>query len=598
MPSSSSAAAAAAGGGSPTSVNLSDFFWWSTRPSAAAAEDDRPELIIDPEALLREERRARMMMEPRRAPRLPSDGKLFEHFIVVGVPSERESKPEILFHFPESPIEIPGLADFCFPSGLAAVPLTHSRSQSEVLALLLNQEHLSRPDAAHVFLLTTLDQQHLFGVCVTRMEPVELRPSYCYPDRRLPSSLSLSDLRHQAPRCYCIITAYPFIPTHLSFLYGLLSIEHIAVLNCYGSSFSAPEIPRELHRAGVSQQQLQHHATALAAAVGKAPPTSGPHPQHAASMLDLPAATEAAPSADADGAGAAGGGGNRPIAAMFQYYRSTVPKHSQSLVVTLSEGIDTVKFRRLMQPTREEEEMLARWCLPVALSVLSVDHLVQLLTHCLLEKHVVVQCSNPRVLCAVLLSIIPMLVPFTYQCCLIPVLPHCLHEFLEAPVPFVLGITSPPKHPLAKDRFLLNIDQNKVFVKDAVPPLPASKEFKKALKNFQRDLGLLYSRKKIAYDATEAQMRVGDALRIASESFFSNLFAGFRKYCLSDRTDSDNPITIFLKDSFLADVPKKDRPFMKDFLETQIFNAYCDTRLRTIDESSKPDRADKNAMTM
>jgi len=58
----------------------------------------------------------------------------------------------------------------------------------------------------------------------------------------------------------------------------------------------------------------------------------------------------------------------------------------------------------------------------------------------LLEKQLVLFCPNIGLLSTCVLSLIPLLQPFTWQSLLLPVLPDNLLKFLEAPVPFVIGV--------------------------------------------------------------------------------------------------------------------------------------------------------------
>lgn len=58
----------------------------------------------------------------------------------------------------------------------------------------------------------------------------------------------------------------------------------------------------------------------------------------------------------------------------------------------------------------------------------------------LLEKQLVLFCPNIGLLSTCVLSLIPLLRPFTWQSLLLPVLPDKLLSFLEAPVPFVIGV--------------------------------------------------------------------------------------------------------------------------------------------------------------
>jgi hypothetical protein len=57
----------------------------------------------------------------------------------------------------------------------------------------------------------------------------------------------------------------------------------------------------------------------------------------------------------------------------------------------------------------------------------------------LLEKQLVVFCPNIGTLAAVVLSLIPLLRPFSWQSLMLPVTPLSMLAFLDAPVPFVLG---------------------------------------------------------------------------------------------------------------------------------------------------------------
>ena len=58
----------------------------------------------------------------------------------------------------------------------------------------------------------------------------------------------------------------------------------------------------------------------------------------------------------------------------------------------------------------------------------------------LLEKQVVMFCPNIGLLSTCVLSLIPLLRPFSWHSFLMPVLPDKLLGFLEAPVPFIIGV--------------------------------------------------------------------------------------------------------------------------------------------------------------
>ena len=62
----------------------------------------------------------------------------------------------------------------------------------------------------------------------------------------------------------------------------------------------------------------------------------------------------------------------------------------------------------------------------------------------LLEKQLVMFCPNIGLLSTCVLSLIPLLRPFSWHSFLMPVLPDKLLGFLEAPVPFIIGVQVGP----------------------------------------------------------------------------------------------------------------------------------------------------------
>ncbi len=71
---------------------------------------------------------------------------------------------------------------------------------------------------------------------------------------------------------------------------------------------------------------------------------------------------------------------------------------------------------------------------------LSLDNLLLILTAALLERQLVFFCPHISVLSACVLGLLPLLRPFAWQSLLMPVTPASMMVFLDAPVPFVLGV--------------------------------------------------------------------------------------------------------------------------------------------------------------
>ncbi|PPD95858.1 hypothetical protein GOBAR_DD07116 [Gossypium barbadense] len=209
----------------------------------------------------------------------------------------------------------------------------------------------------------------------------------------------------------------------------------------------------------------------------------------------------------------------------------------------------------------------------------------------LLEKQVVVVCPNLGVLSAVVLSLIPIIRPFQWQSLLLPVifhipaalslkvdrylcgcsivsiktnscdplflifvkfsctqvLPMRMLDFLDAPVPFLVGVQDKPADLKMKSTSnLVQVNLPKKQVKTCyVPQLPQRKEL-------VSELGPIHS-------------------TLAFEGSIAKKHPTYR--C------NEVQVSLLLKDSFIDSFPIKDRPFIKLFVDTQLFTVLSDSRL-------------------
>ena len=82
---------------------------------------------------------------------------------------------------------------------------------------------------------------------------------------------------------------------------------------------------------------------------------------------------------------------------------------------------------------------LVHWSL---LASLDVENLILVLTLVLLEQKVVFHSGRPALLTAVGEAIKSVLFPLKWQCTDIPMCPLSLATYIQAPVPFIIGIDS------------------------------------------------------------------------------------------------------------------------------------------------------------
>jgi hypothetical protein len=125
----------------------------------------------------------------------------------------------------------------------------------------------------------------------------------------------------------------------------------------------------------------------------------------------------------------------------------------------------------------EEAMGLSMWTTATVCRILSLETIMSLLAGVLLEKQIVIICPNLGVLSAIVLSLVPMIRPFQWQSLLLPVLPGRMFDFLEAPVPFLVGIHSKPIDWKVKtsNLILVNILNNQVKICN-MPALPQCRE--------------------------------------------------------------------------------------------------------------------------
>lgn len=96
----------------------------------------------------------------------------------------------------------------------------------------------------------------------------------------------------------------------------------------------------------------------------------------------------------------------------------------------------------IRMPNLPEELPLLDYPLRVMFSLLGVECVVQLFTCVLLENQVLLRCSDYNKLMLVAECIVSLLLPFSWAHVYVPILPAPLYHFLDAPVPFVMGLHS------------------------------------------------------------------------------------------------------------------------------------------------------------
>ncbi|KAL6912021.1 hypothetical protein ACP4OV_000826 [Aristida adscensionis] len=229
--------------------------------------------------------------------------------------------------------------------------------------------------------------------------------------------------------------------------------------------------------------------------------------------------------------------------------------------------------------SEEESTALSTWAVASICGCLRLEHVMTLFAAALLEKQIVIVCSNLGMLSASVLSIIPLIRPYQWQSLLIPVLPIDMLDFLDAPVPYIVGVQNKTSDVLNRLTNAVVIDANRNQIKSAsVPQLPQQRELLSALRPYHsRLVGESYlARKRPVYECTDAQVEAAKGFLAVLRDYLDSLCANLRSHTITNVQSNNDKVSLLLRESFIGSFPSRDRPFMKLFVDTQLFSVHTD----------------------
>ncbi|KAH6771308.1 DENN domain-containing protein [Perilla frutescens var. hirtella] len=237
---------------------------------------------------------------------------------------------------------------------------------------------------------------------------------------------------------------------------------------------------------------------------------------------------------------------------------------------------------KLKLANAEEAFSLSLWSTATICRVLSLDTILTLITGVLLERQILVMCPNLGILSAVVLSIIPIIRPFEWQSLFLPILPARMVDFLDAPVPFIVGI----KHRLPDMRTrppnLVQLNVLKDQVRSCnLPQLPQHKELISELRPIHYKLSCDNSiaPRHPVYKCNEVQAGAATQFLTVMRRYMDSLCSDLRLHTITNVQSNTEKVSLLLKDSFIYSFHTKDQPFVKFFVETQLFTVLSDSRL-------------------
>ncbi|XP_021715014.1 uncharacterized protein LOC110682988 [Chenopodium quinoa] len=210
---------------------------------------------------------------------------------------------------------------------------------------------------------------------------------------------------------------------------------------------------------------------------------------------------------------------------------------------------------------------------------LRLENILTLFAGALLEKQIIFVCSNLGILSASVLSFISLIRPYQWQSLLMPVLPNDMLEFLDAPVPYIVGVQSKSSEVLSKlpNAMLVDISKNQVK-SQSMPQLPQQRELLASLAPYHAKLvGESYlGKRRPIYEYTDVQAEAAKEFMDVLKNYLDSLCSNLRSHTITNVQSNDDKVSLLLKESFIDSFPNRDRAFMKLFIDTQMFSVHTD----------------------
>ncbi|XP_011631985.1 DENN domain-containing protein 5B isoform X5 [Pogonomyrmex barbatus] len=195
------------------------------------------------------------------------------------------------------------------------------------------------------------------------------------------------------------------------------------------------------------------------------------------------------------------------------------------------------------QPSPSLELPMLDYPLKDVFTWLGADCLIQLFTCVLLENQVLLRSADFHKLMVVSECITALLFPFSWQHVYVPILPASLHHFLDAPVPFIMGLHAHSEGGVLKiaseaNLCYVDIDKQSSQFPEELPVFPHKMQF-------IAEIRALLNKYKIPHSGKTDNMVInyynGDIMTSSLTLPGSGFHIPRRKYSLHDVLDWDRP---------------------------------------------------------
>ena len=233
----------------------------------------------------------------------------------------------------------------------------------------------------------------------------------------------------------------------------------------------------------------------------------------------------------------------------------------------------------------EEAAHIEPWAIAALCRSLSTENIMAFMACALLEKQVVVFSPNLGQLSGVILSLLAMLRPLRPRGLFLPILPNSMTDFLEAPVPFIVGIQHKTNDIRQRTQHITRLNAYKDEIKimgGIVATAPNWHELREKLRPIHASIRLAAETQvfsSVLEPSEKSSKLCGEFGECFRNHMCDAILGRIRSYSIAEVGKDGQKVAVLLKDELVDSYVGRDRSFMKNFCETQLFTAFTDELL-------------------
>ncbi|OHT03919.1 hypothetical protein TRFO_28696 [Tritrichomonas foetus] len=250
-------------------------------------------------------------------------------------------------------------------------------------------------------------------------------------------------------------------------------------------------------------------------------------------------------------------------------------------------------------------------------SSLSIKNIIKAYSLMLHEAHILFISSDLMKLTLSVLSAVQLLLPFTPNGTVMPVIPRDSNfmTLLESPVPFIAGLVVDGECSIPEGIAIIDLDKDTIIDKDNMPNIPHDNELASKIKGIMDEnsssinvpvkytkIGILKKEQQLNQDyinfirnisdfaCPKVVININPPKYVLTEHVIDKIVSLFQRQIaptveslmwpcfVSETTDINNPVTVFNKDLFMDSVEPCAKKFYSLFTTTTIFQQFCDRK--------------------